>query len=251
MSEAAENPLSQRDQLALAVARGKSIALGAAERGGDAHGPTVGRRTRRPPPESRTRAAASLIVHLAIWPAARCGRPEASPSSEKPPSPSPFSSGRGGPFCTTRSPSPSFRISSTAWPSSRKKSVFAMETRLNRVKSGLGPRVLEIADRAPWDWYAEGCSCPGSPGPGRMPRAPPSPDESAAARGRLAGLGVRGRARGGQDARRGRLGAAPRRSRRHEAWLPDRPDHGRHPRRHGRRPLGAAGGRAAVVPASV
>src|SRR5262249_36369407 len=85
---------------------------------------------------SRTGAAASLIVPLAIWPAAPCGRSEESPSSEQTPSPSPSSSGRGGPFCTTRLLSPSFRISSTACPGPRKKSVFAIglyeHTRLGR-----------------------------------------------------------------------------------------------------------------------
>jgi Terminase large subunit, T4likevirus-type, N-terminal len=44
--------------------------------------------------------------------------------------------------------------------------VFAMETRLARVKAGLGPPAGEITDRAPWDWYAESCPCPGAPGPG-------------------------------------------------------------------------------------
>ena len=127
--------------------------------------------------------------------------------------------------------------------------MFAMETRLNRVKAGLGPRAAEITDRSPWDWYAESLLV--RPAARRVPRASPSPAEPAAPRGRLAGLGLRGRARGGQDAGRGLLDAAPRRGRHHEARLPDRPDHGRHPRRHGRGPLGAAGGRATVVPASV
>ena len=85
----------------------------------------------------------------------------------------------------------------------------------------------------------------------RVPRASPRPAEPAAPRGRLAGLGLRGRARGGQDAGRGLLDPAPRRGRHHEARLPDRPDHGRYPRRHGRGPLGAARGRAPLVPASI
>ena len=38
---------------------------------------------------------------------------------------------------------------------------------------------------------------------GRLPRASPGPRDPAAARGRLAGVGLRGRARGGQDAGRG------------------------------------------------
>jgi hypothetical protein len=35
----------------------------------------------------------------------------------------------------------------------------------------------KVTDRSPWDWYAEGCSCPGAPGPGECrehPRARPS-----------------------------------------------------------------------------
>jgi hypothetical protein len=37
--------------------------------------------------------------------------------------------------------------------------VFAMETRLARVKAGLGPRVEAITDRSRWDWYAQSCAC--------------------------------------------------------------------------------------------
>ena len=33
--------------------------------------------------------------------------------------------------------------------------MLAMETRLSRVRAGLGPRAAEITDRSPWDWYAE------------------------------------------------------------------------------------------------
>ena len=50
--------------------------------------------------------------------------------------------------------------------------MFAMETRLTRVKAGLGPRVDEITDRSPWDWYAESCPCGVPPGECRThPRA--------------------------------------------------------------------------------
>jgi hypothetical protein len=34
-----------------------------------------------------------------------------------------------------------------------------MEARLSRVKAGLGPRVEEITNRSPWDWYAQSCVC--------------------------------------------------------------------------------------------
>ena len=169
-----EIPLSQRDQLAMAVAEGKSIALWARQNG-------VATRTaqrwaaepdvRRQVEDSRRRILDRALGYMAgrsMWAVRGITK------LEKPPSPSPFNSGRGGPFCTTRLPSPSFRISSTAWPSWRKKSVFAMETRLTRVKAGLGPRVLDLNDRSPWDWYAEGYSCASAPGPGECrthPRA--------------------------------------------------------------------------------
>ena len=65
--------------------------------------------------------------------------------------------------------------------------MFEMETRLGRVKGGLGPRAADLTDRSPWDWYAESCSCGLPPGDCR---ASPSPDQPAATRGRLAGLGV-------------------------------------------------------------
>jgi hypothetical protein len=45
--------------------------------------------------------------------------------------------------------------------------VFAMETRLSRIKAGLGQRVVEITDRSPWDWYAQLCVCGVSPRWGR------------------------------------------------------------------------------------
>ena len=66
--------------------------------------------------------------------------------------------------------------------------MFAMETRLSRVKAGLGPRVAEI-DRP----LAVGLVrpiVPVRPAARGVPRASPSPHEPAAARGRLAGLGV-------------------------------------------------------------
>ena len=123
------------------------------------------------------------------------------------------------------------------------------KTRLLRIEARRRPAAAIVVDRSPWDWYAESCSCGLPAGECRAhPRGRPSQRPP---RGRLAGLGLRGRARGGQDACRGLLDPAPRPGRRHEARLPDRPDHGRHPRRHGRGPLGAAGGRATVVPASI
>jgi hypothetical protein len=140
-----EIPLSQHDRLAMAVAQGKSITAWARQNG-------VPRRTaqrwaaepdvRRQVEDWRRRVLDRALGYMAgrsMW------RPEESPSSEQPPSPSPFSSGRGGPCCTTRLLSPSSRISNTAWPSSRSKSVFAMETRLTRVKAGLGPLALGLA----------------------------------------------------------------------------------------------------------
>ena len=50
--------------------------------------------------------------------------------------------------------------------------MFVMETRLNRVKAGLGRPVDEITDRSPWDWYAQSCACGAPPGECRThPRA--------------------------------------------------------------------------------
>jgi Terminase large subunit, T4likevirus-type, N-terminal len=50
--------------------------------------------------------------------------------------------------------------------------VFAMETRLAAVKTGLGPRAADLTDRSPWDWYAESCPCGLPPGDcGVHPRA--------------------------------------------------------------------------------
>ena len=50
--------------------------------------------------------------------------------------------------------------------------MFAMETRLSRVKAGLGPPVDEITDRSPWDWFAQSCACGAPPGECRThPRA--------------------------------------------------------------------------------
>ncbi len=121
-------------------------------------------------------------------------------------------------------------------------------TRLLRIEARRRPVGAEVTDRSPWDWYGQSCSC-GLP-PGEC-RASPSPREPAPARRRLASVGLCGRARGGQDARRRLLGSAPRRDRRHEARLSDRPDHGRYPRRHGRWPLRSAGGRSTVVPAAI
>ena len=106
--------------------------------------------------------------------------------------------------------------------------------RVLRVEARRRPVAAEVTDRSPWDWYAQSCPC-GLP-PGEC-RASPRPAEPAAPRGRLAGLGVRGRTRGGQDAGRGLLDPAPRRSRHHEARLPDCPDRRRHPRRDGRGPV--------------
>jgi phage terminase large subunit-like protein len=57
-----------------------------------------------------------------------------------------------------------------------------METRLARVKSGLGPRAADLTDRSPWDWYAQSCSCGLPPGDcrahprARMSQRPPAGD---------------------------------------------------------------------------
>jgi phage terminase large subunit-like protein len=42
--------------------------------------------------------------------------------------------------------------------------VFATETRLSKIKAGLGPRVDKTTDRSPWDWYARSCVCGVPPG---------------------------------------------------------------------------------------
>ena len=64
----------------------------------------------------------------------------------------------------------------------------------------------ELIDRSAWDWYAESCPCGLPPGECRVhPRARPTP---AAPRGRLAGLGLYCRPRGGQDARRAPAGSS-------------------------------------------
>ena len=138
---------------------------------------------------------------------------------ERPPSPSQFSSGRGGPSCTTRLLSPGSRISNTAWPSSRSKSVFVMETRLNRVKAGLGRPVDEITDRSPWDWYAQSCAWCDTP---RAPHASPARERQRPPAGdwRVWAY-VAGRAR--QDARRCVRGRAPRRGRREKVGCPISP----------------------------
>ncbi len=50
--------------------------------------------------------------------------------------------------------------------------MFAMETRLTRVRAGLGPRAAESTDRSIWDWYGESCRCGLAPGECRQhPRA--------------------------------------------------------------------------------
>ncbi len=42
--------------------------------------------------------------------------------------------------------------------------MFAMETRLTRVRAGLGPRAAEITNRSISDWYGGSCSCGLAPG---------------------------------------------------------------------------------------
>jgi len=119
-----EVPSSQQDQLALAIAQGKSVTpCGRNKTTCPGPRPSGGPRTPMSAAKLRTGAAARSIGLSAGWPAIPCGPSNGSPSSEKRPSPSRFSSGRCGPSCTTRWPSPSFRILSTAWPSSRRKSV--------------------------------------------------------------------------------------------------------------------------------
>ena len=53
--------------------------------------------------------------------------------------------------------------------------MLAMDTRLTRAKTGLGPRAVEMADRSAWDWYAQSCPCGLPPGECRAhPRGRPS-----------------------------------------------------------------------------
>ena len=83
--------------------------------------------------------------------------------------------------------------------------MFAMETRLNRVKAGLGRPVDEITDRSPRDWYAQSCAC------ARDPASAARIPEPAAASGRRRATGGSGRtSRGAAPARRtpARLGSS-------------------------------------------
>jgi hypothetical protein len=53
--------------------------------------------------------------------------------------------------------------------------VFVTKTHSARLRAGLGRRVARITDRAPWEWYAESCSCGLPPGECRVhPRGRPS-----------------------------------------------------------------------------
>ena len=89
-----EIPLSKQDQLAIAIAQGKSIAAWAREN----QVPTSTAYGWASDPDSAARsmtgAAAPSIGPLAGWPAIPCGRSKGSPISEKRPNPSRFSSGR-------------------------------------------------------------------------------------------------------------------------------------------------------------
>ena len=71
----------------------------------------------------------------------------------------------------------------------------SMDTRMGHIKALQGAAGSEVTDRSLWDWYARSCPCGRTTG--GMPRASTGPRDPAAARGRLAGVGVRGRARGG------------------------------------------------------
>ena len=80
------------------------------------------------------------------------------------------------------------------------------KTRVLRVEARRRPATAMVTDRSAWDWYAESCPCGLPAGECRAhPRARPTP---AAPRGRLAGLGLRGRPRGRQDAGRGLAGSS-------------------------------------------
>ena len=85
------------------------------------------------------------------------------------------------------------------------------------------PRREVSVDQAPWDWYERSCPC-GLP-PGECREHPRARETQRGCRpgGRLAGLGVRGWARGRQDACRSGMGPAPREGGNDEAGMPDRP----------------------------
>ena len=80
------------------------------------------------------------------------------------------------------------------------------KTRVLRIEARRRPPTAIVIDRSAWDWYAESCAC-GLPA-GEC-RASPGPANTAAPRGRLASLGLCGRPRCRQDARRGFLDPAP------------------------------------------
>ena len=92
------------------------------------------------------------------------------------------------------------------------------KTRVLRIEARRRPAAAIVSDRSRWDWYALSCSC-GLPA-GECREHPRSRSSQRPPHGRLACLGLRGRARGGQDACWGLLDPAPRPGRRHEARLP-------------------------------
>ena len=88
--------------------------------------------------------------------------------------------------------------------------MFVMETRLARVKAGLGPRGADLTDHSPWDWYAESCPCGLPPGDcGVHPRARPNqrpPDGDWRVWGYVAGRGA-GKTRAGAGWVQSRVGS--------------------------------------------
>ena len=103
----------------------------------------------------------------------------------------------------------------------------ALEPRCEWVKAHMGTASSEVIDRTLWEWYAR--SVPVRAAAGGMPRASEGPADADTARGRLAGVGLRGRPRGRQDAGRGAVDPAARRGGHDDAGLPDRTHGQRHP----------------------
>ena len=167
----------------------------------------------------------------------------------------------GGEHRTHRGPVPPCAILEHGWRTSPKQEnptrpcpcagscpVKNVETRIERLEASRGTTCALVSDRSPWDWYAPSCPCGLPAGECRASTGSRNP---AAARGRLASVGLCGGARGRQDAGGGRVDSAPGRARRDETRLLDRPHFQRHSRRDGRRTLRAAQRRAAVDAAKV
>jgi len=129
-----EIPLSKKDQFAIAIARGKSIAAWARENqvpASTAYGWAGDPDLRRLVDEWRRHSLDRALG----WMAGDSMRAvKGITNLGETPNPSRFSSGRIGPFCSTRWRSPSRRISSTAWPRSSRSSVLGLENDTNEAK---------------------------------------------------------------------------------------------------------------------